>query len=301
MSGAQEFFFLFLILFSAYGLTAIGALFSESSGVIQISVEGNMVIGATVYMLLMSTGGADFLTQMGNWSSIIAMLIAGLAATIYSAALGFFAITLRGDQIVIGTALNILAPTIFIILTALVYETPGISEIVTLSNDEALGIAALVFSITLLIFAGSWFLLTKTTYGLRIRSAGQNPYALQASSVSVNLIRYSAVFITGFLSGMGGAALRMTGGTFHGTVYGAGFIAIGILVFGQWKTQGVFIGTVVMATLLALVDLAISGSLTEYSYWLNMIPFIIPIIILVFYKSSGAPKHVGVPFDKQER
>ncbi len=302
-------------------IVAIGAMYSERSGIINIALEGIMVMGAftsIMFINIMQTNGI----MDGQLLLLVAILIAGLSGGIFSLLHAFAAIKLRADQTISGTALNMFAAPFAIYIARML--TPNHSQQVQFTDTfhidsvPVLGsipvIGDLFFKNTyittylgIIIFIIGAFVISKTRFGLRLRACGEHPQAADAVGVNVYKIRYSGVFISGVLAGIGGLVFVVpTSVNFNGTVSGYGFLALAVLIFGQWRSAGIikaafFFG--IMQTIASsysgipvLQDLPIPNGVYK------MIPYIATMIILAFFsKSSQAPRAEGVPYDKGSR
>lgn len=285
---------------------ALAGLISERSGVTNIGIEGMMTIGALIFALFARGVGSSW----GNWSQIIALLIAGLVGVLFAVLHAFAAITLKSDQIISGVAINILAAAIALFVVQLpayngfiafntIYTLPKIG------SSEFFNIYLLI-AVILIIVVG--LALKYTKWGLRHIATGENPNAADAAGIDVIKKRYAAVLLSGCLAAMAGAVFTMyASGTFRAVVNGNGFLAIAILIFGQWRVPLISLG----AALFAIVET--TGARISYqqgvSSWVvtnkeffNTLPFIMSLLVLVFTsKWSKAPKALGVPFNKAKR
>ena len=298
-------------------LVALGGMFSERSGVVNIALEGIMIIGAFK--------GIFFISRFGNLFSptitlFIAIIISALSGLIFSLLHAYASINMSADQVISGTALNIFAPAFAIYITRAIQTVQQISFInnFRIESIPILGsipiIGNLLFKnayittyLGFIILILSWFLLYKTRFGLRLRSCGEHPQAADSVGINVYKTRYFGVAISGALAGIGGLVFVIpTSTNFNATVAGYGFLALAVLIFGQWKPLRIlyaafFFG--LMKTLASaysgipiLANLPISNSIYK------MIPYITTIIVLAFTsKNSQAPKASGLPYDKSMR
>lgn len=296
-------------------ITALGGLFSERSGIVNIGLEGLMVIGAfsgalTIYYL---QGNVD--NNVAIW---IGILVAAIAGMLFSVLHAFASINLSANQIISGTAINLIATALTVFLarnitgSGNIRITNGLSpmDIPILSSIPVIG--DLFFTKTypttwfiLLVLIVSTFVLYKTRYGLRLRSCGEYPQAAEAAGVNVRAIRYSGVLISGAFSGIGGALIIVTyAGEFTGTVSGLGFLALASLIFGQWRPYGVLAATFFFgfASTIANVSQVIPELAVIPPIILKIFPYVVTLIALViFSKSSQAPKAAGQTFDSGKR
>ena len=295
-------------------LVALGGMFSERSGVVNIALEGIMIIGAFT--------GIFFISRFGNLFSptitlFIAIIISALSGLIFSLLHAYASINMSADQVISGTALNIFAPAFAIYVTRAIQVVQQISfvnnfrieSVPVLGNIPIIGNllfknAYITTYLGFIILALSWFALYKTRFGLRLRSCGEHPQAADSVGINVYKMRYFGVAISGALAGIGGLVFVIpTSTNFNATVAGYGFLALAVLIFGQWKPIRIlyaafFFG--LMKTLASaysgipiLANLPISNSVYK------MIPYITTIIVLAFTsKNSQAPKASGLPYDK---
>ena len=243
-------------------LVALGGMYSERSGVINLALEGIMIIGALASTLFLQAldaagwGESVFTSQLGV---VLAALIAGIAGLVFSLLLAFAAINLRADQTIGGTALNIFAPA-FCVVVAWAVQGQGITDIAiptwTRWTPEQLHIMGAVnqdflpslfkkffitIPIALILFLVAWFVLYKTRFGLRMRACGEHPQAADSVGINVYKMRYAGVMISGFLGGIGGLAyVLVIGSSFSADVGGYGFLALAVMIFGNWKPLQIF-------------------------------------------------------------
>ncbi|WP_059170171.1 ABC transporter permease [Bacillus sp. FJAT-27445] len=296
-------------------ITALGGLFSERSGVVNIGLEGLMIIGAFASALTV-----HFLSDVWKNDTMVlwAGLFAAMAAGILFATLHAFAsINLSANQIISGTAINLIAAALTIFLARNITGSGNIGvsgftpkSVPLLSKIPVIG--DLFFTKTypttwfiLIILFLSTFILYKTKFGLRLRSCGEFPQAAEAAGINVLRIRYAGVLISGAFAGLGGAIIILTyAGEFTGTVSGLGFLALASLIFGQWRPLGVLAATFFFgfASTIANVSQVIPELAVIPPIILKIFPYVVTLIALVvFSKSSQAPKAVGEPFDSAKR
>lgn len=297
-------------------ITALGGLFSERSGIVNIGLEGLMVIGAfacalTVNFLQGILPNHSFVL----WLGLAAAMIAGVLFALLHA---FASINLSANQVISGTAINLIATALTVFLarnitgSGNIRITSGFSpmDIPVLSSIPIIG--DLFFTKTypttwfiLVILILSSFILYKTKFGLRLRSCGEYPQAAEAAGVNVRKMRYSGVLISGAFAGLGGAIIILTfAGEFTGTVSGLGFLALASLIFGQWKPFGVLGATFFFgfASTIANVSQVIPELAVFPPIVLKAFPYVVTLIALViFSKSSQAPKAAGETFDSSKR
>jgi len=290
-------------------LTALGGLYSERSGVVNLGLEGLMLVGcfaaALVIHLLKNTLPAGLLIPAG-------LTAAAIAGILYSLLHAFASITLKADQIISGTAINMLAAALTVYAARSILGSGNIrvngiirSDIPGLVKIPLLGKLFFAESywstwLVLLILLLSWFLLYKTSFGLRLRACGEHPSAVASAGISVHKMRYFAVCASGALAGLGGAVILVTySGEFNGSVDGLGFLALAALIFGQWKPLGILGATFFFgfARTVANVSQVIPSLSVIPPIWLKIFPYAVTLIALVlFSKHSVAPKADGEPY-----
>lgn len=298
-------------------IVALGAMFAERSGVINIAMEGIMVMGAFAGILFISIFEN---TLSGQSFMLLAIVVSAAAGGIFSLLHAFASINLKADQTISGTALNLFAPAFAIFVARMFQGKQQISfldsfhikKIPLLGDIPVLG--EMFFSHTylttffgILILAAAAIIINKTRFGLRLKSCGENPQAADSVGINVYKIRYAGVVISGVLGGIGGLAFVVpTSTNFNASVAGYGFLAIAVLIFGQWRVGRIFGAALffgIMKTLSStysgiplLKDLPIPDGLYK------MIPYLATLIVLAFLsKNSQAPKAEGIPYDKGSR
>lgn len=298
-------------------VVALGGLFSERSGVVNIALEGIMVIGAFA--------GIFFIHFYQNTMNpqvclIIALLISGAAGMLFSLLHAFSAIHMKADQTISGTALNIFAPAFCIFVARLVQQTQQVEfantffirEVPILGSIPIIGKiffqnAYITTYIGIILLIVTWFVLYKTRFGLRLRACGEFPQAADSAGINVYKMRYTGVLISGFFAGMGGLIFVIpTSTNFNATVSGYGFLAIAVLIFGQWKPWRIAGAAFFFGTMKALAS-SYSGipfffALGIPNYYYKIIPYVATLVVLAFAsKKSAAPKALGEPYDKGKR
>lgn len=312
-------------------LVALGGMYSERSGVINIALDGIMIIGALVSCLILQVldkaGWGEQLAsrQLGV---LIAVGVAGVSGMIFSLLLAFAAINLKADQTIGGTALNIFAPA-FCVVLAWAVQGQGLTDIAipswTRIVPKEIGIMGDVRSdflpamfkkfyitvpIAIILFLVAWFVLYKTRFGLRLRACGEHPQAADSVGINVYKMRYSGVMISGFLGGIGGLAYVLVAGvSFSGNVGGYGFLALAVMIFGNWKPVRILLSALffslfkMLGTAYTLIPIMPKfKGLKNITNIYNLLPYIVTLLVLVFTsKKSGAPKAEGIPYDKGQR
>ena len=290
-------------------LVALGGMFSEHSGIINIALEGIMVIGGVAGVLTLTMLPADMSPFL---VVLISVLVAALAGIVYSLLLAFASINLKADQTIGGTALNLLATAIAVVI-AKYFSDSGSAKLNYSNKPFLFSIGGLELSIFvplgIVLLVISYVVLYKTRFGLRLRACGEHPQAADSVGINVYKMRYIGVLISGVLGGIGGMAYiipSVSSWNFEVGVSGAGFLALAVMIFGQWKPFRIFLAAVFFALFKSLANIASSIPFLADLGWTqnmyNMIPFIASMIILAFTsKKSRAPKAEGIPYDKGSR
>lgn len=300
-------------------IVALAGVFAERSGIINIALDGIMIFGAFV--------GAMFARRMiesnvmtGSWLFICSMLVAAVAGAGFSLLLSFSAINLKADQTIGGTALNMLAPALVCSISLVLFNQekvamPSQGTGYVIHNENLPNFLKIFFDkayvstfvvIALFVLLSLWLYKTKT--GLRMRSCGEHPQAAASVGINVYGMRYLGTTISGALAGLGGYVYiaTMSGGTAESTVAGTGFLALAIMIFGNWKPIGIVLGALMFGLLKCLgvlsSQIGFLKSLQMPMYFYNMVPYVVVLIVLAFSaKKSGCPKAEGIPYDKGQR
>lgn len=300
-------------------IVALGGLFSERSGVVNIALEGIMVMGAFFGIFFINFMQAGNIMS-GNSLFLLALLIAGLVGGLYSLLHAYASINMSSDQVISGTALNMFAPAFAIYVARMIQGVQQvqfrnqfrIAKVPILGNIPVIG--RLFFTNTylstymgLIILFVAAFVLYRTRFGLRLRACGEHPSAADSVGINVYKMRYLGVIISGILAGIGGFVFVIpTSTNFNADVAGYGFLALAVLIFGQWKPFKIlgaafFFGIAkTIAATYAIVPFLVNLGIPDYVY--KMIPYIATLILLSFTsKTSSAPKASGQPYDKGAR
>ncbi|MEK8129971.1 ABC transporter permease [Paenibacillus filicis] len=297
-------------------ITALGGLFSERSGIVNIGLEGLMVVGAFV---------TAFVTFKLNeiyphnpnlaWFGLLAAMVVGVLFSLLHA---FASINLSANQVISGTAINMIAGAITVFLARNMTGSGNIRIQNGLQPFDIWGlvdipvIGDLFFRKTYMttwVILGlvllSAFVLKKTAFGLRLRACGEYPQAAEAAGINVRKMRYFGVMISGAFASLGGGILLVTiAGEFTGSVAGLGFLSLAALIFGQWRPLGVLAATLFFgfASTLANVSQVIPTLAVIPPIILKVFPYVVTLVALVvFSKSSQAPKAAGEVFDSGKR
>ena len=305
-----------LIFASVLILVALGGCFSEHSGVINIGLEGIMVMGALGGALMMKFLPADSNAFMMIVLVVLASVIVGM---IYSLLLAVAAINFKADQTLVGTAMNLLgtaAATVLVKAMNTAENPDNVSS--TIQYIEAkkafiVNIGGFEFNwfmlLALIALIAAYVTLYKTRFGLRLMACGEHPQAADSVGINVYKMRYAGVIISGMLGGLGGIVYITAGVSewkFENGVAGFGFLALAVMIFGQWKPTRIALAALLFGLFRALANVYTGfdflNALQFPSSVYNMLPYIISLIVLAFTsKNSRAPKAEGIPYDKGQR
>lgn len=300
-------------------IVALGGMFTERGGVTNIALDGMMIMGAftSIFFINQMQG-----SMSGQILLILAILIAVGTGMIFSLLLAYSAINMKSDQIIGGTALNMFAPA-FAIYVARTLQDNGVQQI-TFTNTFRIHSVPVLGDIPILgglffknayittyigftILVLAVIVLYKTKFGLRLRACGEHPQAADSVGINVYRMRYAGVVISGALAGLGGLVFVIpTSTNFNATVAGYGFLALAVMIFGQWKPLRIlfaafFFGLMkTIASAYSVIPVLATASIPSDIY--KMVPFIATLIVLAFSsKKSQAPRAVAVPYDKGSR
>ncbi|WP_407271516.1 ABC transporter permease [Radiobacillus sp. PE A8.2] len=296
--------------------TALGGVFSERSGVVNIGLEGLMVMGAFVGIVFNLTF-ADVFGDATPWISIIvAMLVSSLFSLIHAVA----SVSLRADQVVSGVAINFLAVGLGVFLTKQWYgkgQTDMVSEPIFSTNIPLLSdipvLGPIFFQgvhytsyIAILTAFIAWFVLYKTSFGLRLRAVGEHPMAADTNGINVYRMRYIAVLLSGALGGIGGSvfALTIAFNFSASTIVGQGFMSLAAVIFGKWHPLGAMGAALFFGFAQSLSVISGNIPLLENvpSIYLTIAPYVLTILALAgFIGRAEAPKANGQPYIKGSR
>lgn len=298
-------------------VVALGGMFSERSGVVNIALEGIMISGAFTSILFVNLLQD---TISGQFLLLLAILIAGLAGVLVSLLHAYASINMKADQVISGTAINMLTPAVAIYVARMIFtvqqinfqNTFRIPLVPLLGKIPGLGDvlfkdAYITTYLGILILIVSAFVLYRTRFGLRLRACGEHPHAADSVGINVYKIRYAGVMISGLLGGIGGLIFVIpTSTNFNATVAGYGFLALAVLIFGQWRPLRILFAAFFfgfMKTVAATYSsIPFLRNLGVPSTFFKMIPFVATLIVLAFTsRRSQAPKAAGIPYDHSSR
>ena len=327
-------------------IVALAGVFAERSGIINLALEGIMVFGAFIGVLfvriMQTSAGFEALKSAGDWMALqglelLAMLAAAVCGAIFSLLLSFASINLRADQTIGGTALNLLAPALVLFFIRIIANQNTLQmasgdsaswfmikkTTLGFDRDADLGFFGNTFLhkvylatyVCIILFIVLSVILYKTRFGLRLRSCGENPQAANSLGINVQKMRYIGTTISGALAGMGGFVYALTTANCASTgdVAGFGFLAIAVMIFGNWKPLNIAGASLLfglfkcIAAAYSSIDINGDGvyalaSLGISSHFYRLLPYLITLLVLAFTsKSSRAPKAEGIPYDKSMR
>ena len=305
-----------LIFASVLLLVALGGCFSEHSGDINIGMEGIMVMGAlggALMMKFLPAGTSAFVVVL---LTVLASILLGM---IYSLLLAVAAVNFKADQTLVGTAMNLLgtaAATVFVKAMNTAADPDNVSSTIQyLDGRKAflVNIGGFEFNWCMLLaviaLVIAYVVLYKTRFGLRLCACGEHPQAADSVGINVYRMRYAGVLISGVLGGLGGIVYIIAGVSewkFENGVAGFGFLALAVMIFGQWKPTRIALAALLFGFFRALgnvysgFDLLSNLNLPSSVY--NMLPYVISLVVLAFTsQKSRAPKAEGIPYDKGQR
>ena len=327
-------------------IVALAGVFAERSGIINLALEGIMIFGAFVGVLFVrSMQSFEVFTnavRAGQWLTLqglelLAMLVAAILGAIFSLLLSFASINLKADQTIGGTALNLMAPALVLFLVRILANqntlqmatgdaaswfmikksTFGIpkSQDIGFFGETFLNKVYLATYICIILFVVLSIILYKTRFGLRLRACGENPHAAASLGINVYKMRYAGTTISGALAGMGGFVYSLTTAncTANGDVAGFGFLALAVMIFGNWKPLNIAMASLLFGLFKCIAaaynsidinddKIYMLAELGISSHLYRMLPYIVTIVVLAFTsKKSRAPKAEGIPYDKGSR
>ena len=303
-------------------IIAIGGIYSEKSGIINLALEGfqgfGAFIGALSAVLIANATGTDIQNLF-----YVALLFSMIGGMLFSIIHALLSIKFKANQVISGVVINILALALTTFLTtqinAIVFGTAsdkfqlGVSERFTIAGLADIPVIGAVFTnvypfqvIIVVIAFLAWYLLYKTKFGMRLRASGENPHSVDAAGVNVEKIRFSAVLISGLLSGLGGMCFAYSiSANFSSNIYmGYGFLAIAALIFGNWRILPTLAACLLFGfaksggTFIAQI-MALPSSFTDL---FMILPYVLTLLLLIFFsKSNRAPRALGEIYDKGKR
>lgn len=300
-------------------IVALGGMYSERSGVVNIALDGIMILGAFTSIFFINQT-QDVLS--GQLLLLLAVLVAVVSGMLFSLLHAYAAVNMKSDQVISGTALNMFAPA-FAIFTARMIQENHVQQVLfkntfRIESVPVLGSIPIIgdfffknsYITTYIGFAiliAAAIVLYKTKFGLRLRACGEHPHAADSVGINVYRMRYAGVLISGALAGLGGLVFVIpTSTNFNATVAGYGFLALAVLIFGQWKPLRIFFAALFFGLMKTIAStysgIPFLAALPIPSDIYKMVPYLATLIVLAFTsKSSQAPKASGIPYDKGGR
>ena len=323
-------------------IVALAGVFAERSGIINLALEGIMIFGAFIGVLFVrSMQSFEVFTNavmQGNWLTLqglelLAMLVAAILGAVFSLLLSFASINLKADQTIGGTALNLMAPALVLFLVRILANQNTLQMVTgdaaswfmikkstfDIPKNQDIGFLGETFLhkvylatyICIILFIVLSIILYKTRFGLRMRACGENPQAAASLGINVFKMRYAGTTISGALAGMGGFVYALTTAncTANGDVAGFGFLALAVMIFGNWTPGNIALSSLLFGLFKCIAaaysTLDINGDgvymLAEIgisSHLYRMLPYLVTLIVLALTsKKSRAPKAEGIPYD----
>lgn len=313
-------------------LVAMGGCTSEHSGIINLALEGIMIFGALTSSLFLHAFVNATSASLFTRQSVVlaAILIAIISGALMSLLLAFASVNLKADQTITGTAINMFTPALFTLVAWAILgqgqtliKLPNVANWICVSladvgaADTTNVLLLLLFRknmlttwIAIILFILLTFVLYKTKFGLHLRACGENPQAADSVGINVAKTRYAGVLISGALAGLGGLAFTLAAKTSADTsVSGYGFLALAVMIFGNWKPLRILAGSFFFSFLRCLStmhdSIAVLAKINipgKVDYLYKMVPYLVTLLVLVFTsKHSQAPKAEGIPYDKGGR
>ena len=327
-------------------IVALAGVFAERSGIINLALEGIMIFGAFAGVLFVNltqqAGVFSAAKAAGDWVALqgfmlLAMLVAAALGALFSLLLSFASVNLKADQTIGGTALNLMAPALVLFFIRIIANQNtlqmaegdaaswfmikksffgyGRSDEMGFFGSTFIDKTYLATYICIILFVVLSILLYKTRFGLRLRSCGENPQAADSLGINVYKMRYAGTTISGALAGMGGFVYALTTANCASTgdVAGFGFLALAVMIFGNWKPLNIAGASLLfglfkcVAASYSSIDVNGDGvyllaDLGISAHFYRMLPYLITLIVLAFTsKNSRAPKAEGIPYDKSTR
>jgi simple sugar transport system permease protein len=268
-------------------LAALGGLFSERSGVINIGLEGLMLAGAFTAAVTTHYSG-------NPWVGLLAAILAGIGVALIHAVA---CIRYRADQVVSGTAINILFLGVPALLSGAMFASTGATP--QIPKEHLLPYAPIILAFALV--PATWWVLNRTPFGLRLRAVGENPEAADTAGVNVARIRYAGVLLSGALAAIGGAYLSIGQSSLftRNMTAGRGFIALAALIFGKWRPVQTMLACLLFGVAEAL-SIQMQGVSQIPVQFIQIIPYVLTIVVLAgFIGHSRAPRALGLPYQKK--
>ncbi|HKH44575.1 MAG TPA: ABC transporter permease [Thermoanaerobaculia bacterium] len=268
-------------------LAALGGLYSERSGVINIALEGLMLAGAFTAATVTHYSGSP-------WIGLAAGIAAGVLVALVH---GVACIRFKADQVVSGTAINILFLGVPALLSGALFESTGATP--QLPQGQLMPLAPIVLAFVLVPV--TWYVLNRTPFGLRLRAVGENPEAADTAGVNVARVRFAAVMLSGALAAIGGAYLSIGQSSLfaRNMTAGRGFIALAALIFGKWRPVQTMLACLLFGFAEAL-SIQMQGVSQVPVQFIQIVPYVLTIVVLAgFIGHSRAPRALGIPYQEK--
>jgi general nucleoside transport system permease protein len=268
-------------------LAALGGLYSERSGVINIALEGMMLAGAFTAAVVTHFAG-------NPWIGLLAAIAVGAAVALVHA---FVCIQCKADQVVSGTAINILFLALPALLSGAMFQSTGATPQIPQQNLMPIVPIVLAFALVPI----TWYVLSATPFGLRLRAVGENPEAADTAGIRVLAMRYKGVVISGMLAAIGGAYLSIGQSSLftRNMTAGRGFIALAALIFGKWRPVQTMLACLLFG-LAEAISIQMQGVVQIPVEFIQMVPYVLTIVVLAgFIGRSRPPRALGIPYEKR--
>ena len=268
-------------------LAALGGLYSERSGVINIALEGMMLAGAFTAAVVTHFAG-------NPWIGLLAAIAVGAAVALVHA---FVCIQCKADQVVSGTAINILFLALPALLSGAMFQSTGATPQIPQQNLMPIVPIVLAFALVPI----TWYVLSATPFGLRLRAVGENPEAADTAGIRVLAMRYKGVLISGMLAAIGGAYLSIGQSSLftRNMTAGRGFIALAALIFGKWRPVQTMLACLLFG-LAEAISIQMQGVVQIPVEFIQMVPYVLTIVVLAgFIGRSRPPRALGIPYEKR--
>ena len=268
-------------------LAALGGLYSERSGVINIGLEGMMLAGAFTAAVVTHFAG-------NPWIGLLAAIAVGAVVAFVHA---FVCIQCKADQVVTGTAINILFLALPALLSGAMFQSTGATP--QIPQQNLMPLAPILFAFAMVPI--TWYVLSATPFGLRLRAVGENPEAADTAGIRVLAMRYKGVLISGMLAAIGGAYLSIGQSSLftRNMTAGRGFIALAALIFGKWRPVQTMLACLLFG-LAEAVSIQMQGVVQIPVEFIQMVPYVLTIVVLAgFIGRSRPPRALGIPYEKR--
>ncbi|MGH4037711.1 MAG: ABC transporter permease [Sphaerochaeta sp.] len=288
-----------LMIVSPILIAAIGGMFTERSGVVNIAIEGLMGLGACAAAsthYLMEAAGA------GRYSLVVALLVGTATGWAFSLIHAAASVDLKADQTISGTGINLLADGTTIFVAQILFKADRTKEYQVGMLTDRFGMYPTAY-IAIAVVIIAWFVMYKTPFGMHLRACGEHPAAADSVGINVRLMRYSGVMISGSLAGLAGGCIVLTQTIQYtsGTIGGRGYIALAAVSFGRWSPLGVTLAAILFggAQAFAVISNNVPALASLPSEYFNILPYAVTLIALIATSGKDyAPQANGIPYEK---